>query len=139
MLSSILAPVDALPSSFAIYAIYPSGTPIAEPDAKCIWRIVGSGITKNPRLSKNVNIIVGVAESGWSGSPANAAAYMISARFRDGGLAGVTGNYFYSARGVFVWGPLVVRYIAEKLNVRISPRHEALLQRYSPPPGATFG
>jgi hypothetical protein len=81
MLSSILTPVDALPSSFAGYAIYPSGTPIVEPDAKCIWRIVGSGITKYPRLSKNVNTIAtaleeaGVAvESGSTGSPANASA-----------------------------------------------------------------
>jgi hypothetical protein len=85
--------------------------PIIDPDAKCIWRIVGSGITEQPRLSKNVNMIVialeeaGVAvESRCSGSPANASSYMITARFRDGGLAGVTGNYFYSARGVFVLG-----------------------------------
>jgi hypothetical protein len=101
MLSSILTPVDALPSSFAVYVIYRSGTPIVDPDAKCIWRIVGSGVTTSPRHSKNVNIIVtaleeaGVAvESASSGSPANASAYMITARFLDGGLSGVTGNYF---------------------------------------------
>jgi hypothetical protein len=105
----------------------------------------GKWITEPPRLSKNVKIIVtlleeaGVAvEEGSSGSPANADAYMITARFRDGGLAGVTGNYFLYPRGVFVWGPLVVRYIAEKLNVRISRRHEAILERYLSAPG-NFG
>jgi hypothetical protein len=95
-----------------------------------------SGVTEQPYRSKNVSLIVTaleeagvVVESGASGSSANASAYMISARFLDGGLAGVTGNYFYYARGVFVWGPLFVRYIAEKINARISPRYEALLQR----------
>ena len=93
---------------------------------------------KDPLHSRNVERIVdalqeaGVTiESDWSASPANATAYKIRARFQDGDLVGVTGDYWGSARGVFVWGPLAVRYVAERLHLRIGPRYETILQRFA--------
>lgn len=144
MLSSILTPADALPKSFSPYSLnltnsrgFRSMEPLADPDSKCVWRIVGSGIKSSPLDSRYVKLIVTVlkeagaaVESSYSGSAANATAYIIGARFRDGGLAGVTGDYWCGPRGVFLWGPLAVRYVAERLRLRISPRHEAILQRY---------
>lgn len=138
-LSSLLRPVDALPSSFERYwaGSYLQGAidyaqPIYDPDAKCVWRVVGSGVKTWAQLAPNVAKILKVLEergvvirNSSSGSPGgNADAYNIGARFLDGGLAGVTGNYWYEERGVFVWGPNAVNFLAEELGLRITPKSE---------------
>ena len=137
-LSSLLTPTGRLPEFLRLYSIWErtkDGTkpiPIYDPEARCVWRIVGSGIREIPADAPNTKKVLdvllgeGIAPlTASSASAANASANIIGARFLDGGIAGVTGDYWYGERGVWIWGPELVRFVAGKLGLAITQRHEA--------------
>lgn len=100
------------------------------------WRIVGSGPMSH-RHSPNVELVLSACrELGirvrchLTGSPANADANYLKARFLDGGIDGVTGNYWSSPRGVWVTGRKSVAVLALTMGLRVTST--SILQGLAP-------
>lgn len=117
------------------------------PQGQVRYRIARSGVatwaTSSPTTAAVVEAITaaGIAVRNRSmGSPANCDSYHLDADFRDGGLRGETGNYWFHERGVWIHGDEAVAWVARllklrppgALRLRAPPRVEAaLLAAYS--------
>jgi len=91
------------------------------------WRIKHSGVRGVPTTALNTQRIVAalrgtdVKVREWSSaSPANASAYHLSADFDDGGISGMTGNYFYGPRGIWVSGRQAISRVCFLLGIHDS-------------------
>lgn len=88
-----------------------------------IYRIRGSGVTGDPEDAANTRRIVEQLEGSGikverrsSGSPGNADAYILRAAFLDGGLWGMTGNYWMAPRGVWIVGAKAADFVLRGLD-----------------------
>lgn len=95
------------------------------PSGQVRYRIAGSGSTSWATESPTTaSIVAAVAEAGIAvrnvsmGSAANCDSYHLDADFRDGGLHGVTGNYWFEERGAWIHGDESVVWVARLLKLR---------------------
>jgi hypothetical protein len=94
-------------------------------DIPC-WRITGSGVHGRPEDATWTHAITarlesyGIAiERYCEGTPVNVDAHYIEAPFLDGGLFAVTGNYWCSERGAWVYGPHSALFVGLALGLRM--------------------
>lgn len=88
-----------------------------------IYRIRGSGVTGQPEDAANTRRVVeqlegcGIkVERRSDGSPGNADSYKLRAAFLDGGLWGMTGNYWMAPRGVWIVGSEAADFVIRSLD-----------------------
>jgi hypothetical protein len=114
-------------------------------DIPC-WRITGSGVHGRPEDATWTRAITARLESYaiaieryCEGTPVNVDAHYVEAQFLDGGLFAVTGNYWCSERGAWVYGARSALFVGLALGLRmpdgfaqdyhISPSHSELEQK----------
>mgnify|MGYP001161952007 FL=1 len=95
------------------------------PDGQVRYRIAGSGSTSWATESPTTaSIVAAITEAGIAvrnvsmGSAANCDSYHLDADFRDGGLHGITGNYWFAERGAWIHGDESVIWVARLLKLR---------------------
>jgi len=98
------------------------------------WRIKQSGVRGILITPHNTQRSVAALRGAdvkvreWSSaSPANASAYHLSADFDDGGLSGMTGNYFYGPHGIWVSGRQAILRVCFLLGIADSPADNAIM------------
>lgn len=92
------------------------------------WRIRNSATYGIPELSRQTAaVVIALNDLGididrtYSGSPMNADCYRMRAEFLDGGLASMTGNYWYYERGAYITGTKVVLLLSLQLGLKVRP------------------
>jgi hypothetical protein len=103
---------------------------IGRKDNPC-WRISGSGVHGRPEDATWTRAITarlesyGIAiERYCEGTPVNVDAHYVEAQFLDGGLFAVTGNYWCSERGAWVYAPQAALFVGLALGLRMPNRFE---------------
>ena len=92
------------------------------------WRIRNSATYGIPELSKQTAAVVNALNNlgidiqrNYSGSPMNADCYRMRAEFLDGGVASMTGNYWYYERGAYITGSKVGLLLSLQLGLKVRP------------------
>ena len=100
-------------------------------DLPC-WRIVSSGVHDVPETAKSTRAVTALLESCdipveryCEGSPVNVDAHYVEAEFLGGGFFGVTGAYFGSQRGAWIYGARAALFVALTFGLKLPPDFEA--------------